>query len=115
VKPPERAIRVWPGQPHPLGATWDGQGVNFAIFSEHATSVDLCLFDSESDRQETHRVRFTEQTDQVWHGYLPDLRPGQLYGYRIHGPYQPDEGHRFNAHKVVLDPYVRALGRGITW
>lgn len=108
-------LRVWPGQSHPLGATWDGKGVNFAIFSEHATAVDLCLFDSETDRAETHRVPLTEQTDQVWHGYLPDLRPGQLYGYRIHGPYLPGAGHRFNAHKVVLDPYARALGRGITW
>ena len=115
MNPPGTMLRVWPGQPHPLGATWDGQGVNFAIFSEHATAVDLCLFDSESDRAETHRVPLTEQSDQVWHGYLPDLRPGQLYGYRIHGPYRPVDGHRFNAHKVVLDPYARALGRGITW
>ena len=115
VHPPGVMLRVWPGRSHPLGATWDGQGVNFAIFSEHATAVDLCLFDSASDQQEAHRVPLTEQTDQVWHGYLPDLSPGQLYGYRVHGPYQPDNGHRFNAHKVVLDPYARALGRGITW
>lgn len=115
MNPAGSTLKVWPGQPHPLGAIWDGQGVNFAIFSEHATAVDLCLFDSASDRIETHRVPMVEQTDQVWHGYLPDLRPGQLYGYRVHGPYHPGDGHRFNANKVVLDPYARALGRGITW
>ena len=112
---PESGPRVWPGHPHPLGASGDGHGVNFAIFSEHATAVDLCLFDSAADTRETHRVRIKEQTDLVWHGYLPDLQPGQLYGYRIHGPYDPQQGHRFNASKVVLDPYARALGRGITW
>ncbi|MCH2212071.1 MAG: glycogen debranching protein GlgX [Fuerstiella sp.] len=115
MKPAGTMLRVWPGQPDPLGATWDGQGVNFAIFSEHATAVDLCLFDSESDTQEAHRLSLTERTHQVWHGYLPNICPGQLYGYRIHGPYLPDQGHRFNPHKVVLDPYTRALGRGITW
>ena len=109
MNPAGSTLKVWPGQPHPLGAIWDGQGVNFAIFSEHATAVDLCLFDSASDRIETHRVPMVEQTDQVWHGYLPDLRPGQLYGYRVHGPYHPGDGHRFNANKVVLEPYARPL------
>ncbi len=108
-------IRVWPGRPNPLGATWDGGGVNFALFSEHATRVELCLFDSVTDRTETHTVPLREQTDRVWHGYLPDVRPGQLYGYRVHGPYEPHNGHRFNHHKILLDPYARAIGRGIGW
>ncbi len=107
--------RVWPGKPNPLGATWDGGGVNFALFSEHATKVELCLFSSVTDRTETHTVNLREQTDRVWHGYLPDIRPGQLYGYRVHGPYDPAVGHRFNPHKVLLDPYARAIGRGIGW
>jgi isoamylase len=107
--------RIWPGKPYPLGATWDGGGVNFALFSEHATKVVLCLFDSASDRTESVCVLLREQTDRVWHGYLPDVRPGQLYGYRVHGPWDPYAGHRFNAHKIVLDPYARAIGRGIGW
>ena len=107
--------RVWPGRPNPLGATWDGGGVNFALFSEHATKVELCLFNSATDRTEAHTVVLKEQTDRVWHGYLPDVRPGQLYGYRVHGPYDPHAGHRFNPHKVLLDPYARAIGRGIGW
>lgn len=108
-------MKVWPGKPSPLGATWDGQGVNFALFSEHATNVELCLFDSEDSRHETHRIELKQQTDQVWHGYLPDARPGQLYGYRVTGPYDPHSGHRFNAHKVLLDPYSRAIGRDVRW
>ncbi len=107
--------RVWPGKPNPLGATWDGGGVNFALFSEHATAVVLCLFDAATDRTESVGVQLKEQTDRVWHGYLPDVRPGQLYGYRVHGPYDPLAGHRFNANKVLLDPYARAIGRGIGW
>jgi isoamylase len=107
--------RVWPGRPNPLGATWDGGGVNFALFSEHATSVELCLFDTIEDREESSRVLLKEQTDRIWHVYLPDIRPGQLYGYRVHGPFDPPAGHRFNAHKVLLDPYARAIGRGIGW
>ena len=107
--------RVWPGKPNPLGATWDGSGVNFALFSEHATKVELCLFDSPTDRTEVWTVVLKEQTDRIWHGYLPDVRPGQLYGYRVHGPYDPLAGHRFNPHKVLLDPYAKAIGRGIGW
>ena len=76
-------MKVWPGHPYPLGATWDGSGVNFALFSENATGVELCLFDSENRNHETKRIRMTEQTDQVWHVYLPEARPGQLYGYRV--------------------------------
>ncbi len=108
-------MRVHPGQPYPLGATWDGRGVNFALFSEHATKVELCLFDSPTARSETHRIALPEHTDQVWHAYLPQVRPGQLYGYRVHGPYEPHEGHRFNPNKVVLDPYAKAIGRSLQW
>ena len=108
-------MRVWPGRSQPLGATWDGLGVNVALFSEHATAVDLCLFDTPSDTGEARRIRLPERTDHVWHGYLPDIRPGQLYGFRVEGPYAPEAGHRFNPSKVVLDPYARALGRALTW
>ena len=108
-------MRVWPGIPYPLGATWDGVGVNFALFSEHATRVELCLFDSADATSESLTIPLTEQTDMVWHGYLPDVRPGQLYGYRVHGPYAPHQGHRFNPHKVVLDPYARVIGRAVKW
>ncbi|HOG28303.1 MAG TPA: glycogen debranching protein GlgX, partial [Vicinamibacterales bacterium] len=108
-------MRVWPGRPHPLGATWDGLGVNVALFSEHATGVDICLFDTASDARETHRIPLSERTDFVWHAYLPDVRPGQLYGFRVHGPYAPEAGHRFNPAKVVLDPYARAIGRRLRW
>lgn len=108
-------IRQWPGQPFPLGATWDGNGVNLAVFSENATAIELCLFDSASDRVESHCIPLMERTHQAWHGYFPDLRPGQLYGIRVHGPYAPEHGHRFNPNKILLDPYTRALGRGISW
>ncbi len=108
-------MRIWPGRPYPLGATWDGAGVNLALFSENATKVELCLFDSGEEPHETHRIPLTEQTDQVWHSYLPDVEPGQLYGYRVHGPYEPAKGHRFNPNKVVLDPYVKAIGRDLRW
>ncbi|WP_077026265.1 glycogen debranching protein GlgX [Fuerstiella marisgermanici] len=108
-------IRQWPGKPYPLGATWDGSGVNFAVFSENATRVEVCLFDSPTDRTETHCLPLTEQTHLAWHGYFPDLKPGQLYGIRVHGPYNPHAGHRFNGNKILLDPYTRAVGRGISW
>jgi glycogen operon protein len=108
-------MRIWPGRPYPLGATWDGAGVNFAIFSEHATKVELCLFDAPDATREAQRVTLPEQTDMVWHGYLPDVEPGQLYGYRIHGPYDPERGHRFNPAKIVLDPYAKAIGRDVAW
>jgi glycogen operon protein len=108
-------MRIWPGRPYPLGATWDGAGVNFAIFSEHATKVELCLFDSVESKREAVRVPLPEQTDQVWHGYFPDVEIGQLYGYRVHGLYDPANGHRFNPNKVVLDPYAKAIGRDLSW
>ena len=109
------SLRIWPGRPYPLGATWDGSGVNFALFSEHATGVELCLFDDAGAEKEGHRIPLRERTDQVWHCYLPDCLPGQLYGYRVHGPYEPDHGHRFNPNKVVLDPYAKLIGRDVAW
>src|SRR5690606_8906482 len=93
----------------------DGAGVNFALFSEHATKVELCLFDSADDEKEAMRIELPEQTDQVWHGYFPDLVPGQLYGYRVHGPWEPEHGHRFIPNKVLLDPYAKAIGRDLRW
>ena len=102
------------GAPYPLGATWDGIGVNFALFSEHAERVDLCLFDARG-RRELHRLHLPGYTDGVWHGYVPDARPGVKYGYRVHGPYDPARGHRFNAHKLLLDPYARQLSGSIRW
>lgn len=98
--------RVWPGNPYPLGAAWDGKGVNFALFSAHAEKVELCLFDS-SGQREIERLALTENTDQIWHGYVPGLWPGALYGYRVSGPYEPQIGHRFNHHKLLLDPYAK--------
>ncbi|MEI8394749.1 MAG: glycogen debranching protein GlgX [Rhodospirillaceae bacterium] len=110
----EAGMPVWPGRPYPLGATWDGFGVNFALFSANAEKVELCLFDSGGQR-ETHRITLPEYTDEIWHGYLPDVRPGQLYGYRVHGPYRPEQGHRFNPHKLLIDPYTRALVGQVKW
>ena len=108
-------MRIWPGSPYPLGATWDGEGVNFALFSENATAVELCLFGRPYDPQETHRIRIEECTDFVWHVYLPEIRPGQLYGYRVHGLYEPEVGLRFNPAKVLIDPYAKAIAGNIDW
>jgi isoamylase len=107
-------IRVWPGEPFPLGATWNGKGVNFALFSENAERVELCLFDP-SGQHETDRIELREYTNDVWHGYLPDVVPGQLYGYRVFGPYAPERGHRFNHHKLLIDPYARMLQGQFVW
>ncbi len=107
-------MKIWPGQPYPLGATWDGSGVNFALFSENATAVELCLFDRSDPMKET-RIPVTEQTGKVWHIYLPEAGPGLLYGYRVHGPYQPLEGHRFNPAKLLRDPYAKALTGILRW
>jgi glycogen operon protein len=116
VHPSARSpVRVWPGSPYPLGASWDGEGTNFAIFSRHATAVDLCLFDTAEAAAETARVRLRERTDDVWHAYLPDVRPGQFYGYRVHGPYAPAQGHRFNPAKLLLDPYARSISGPVRW
>jgi isoamylase len=106
--------RIDDGAPLPLGATWDGKGVNFALFSAHATAVDLCLFER-TGRRETDRIRLPRRTDQVWHVYVDGLCPGQLYGYRVHGPYEPQRGHRFNPHKLLIDPYARQLFGRIRW
>ncbi len=108
-------MRIQPGSPYPLGATWDGLGVNFALFSEHATAVELCLFDSVDATAESVRLKLPEQTDMVWHGRLVGVGPGQLYGYRVYGPYEPTAGHRFNPAKIVLDPYAKAVGRTLRW
>ena len=109
------SLRTRPGRPYPLGATWDGAGVNFALFSDHATGGALCLFDPADPSREAHRVPLVERTDQVWHVYLPEGRPGLLYGYRVDGPYEPAAGHRFNARKVLLDPYAKAIAGTIEW
>ena len=108
-------MKTRPGRPYPLGATWEGAGVNFSIYSEHATGVELCLFDGRGGDQQIARIRLTEQTDQVWHVHLPEIRPGQRYGYRVHGPYDPTNGHRFNPAKLLLDPYAKAIDRTIRW
>jgi glycogen operon protein len=110
----EGRMQVWPGRPHPLGATWDGKGVNFALFAENADAVELCLFDG-TGLHEVSRIRLPEYTDQCWHGYLPDARPNLLYGYRVYGPYRPQDGHRFNPHKLLLDPYAKAIHGTIRW
>jgi isoamylase len=109
------ARTVLPGKPYPLGAQPDGRGTNFALFSEHAEQVELCLFDSPEDEHEAERIPLTEQTDMVWHGYLPAVAPGQVYGFRVHGPYEPRSGHRFNPNKLLLDPYARAITRDLRW
>jgi glycogen operon protein len=107
-------LTVWPGRPDPLGATWDGHGTNFALYSQSALRVDLCLF-GETDGQETERVALPERTRNVWHGYLRGVAPGQLYGYRVHGPYAPRDGLRFNPNKLLIDPYARAIDGRVDW
>ncbi|HEY7241005.1 MAG TPA: glycogen debranching protein GlgX [Burkholderiales bacterium] len=106
------AARVREGLPYPRGASWDGKGVNFAVYSAHATKVEVCLFEK---NQERARIELPEYRDETFHGYVPELRPGQVYGYRVHGPYAPEEGHRFNPNKLVLDPYARAHIGGLKW
>ena len=99
-------VPLWPGKPYPLGSSWDGKGTNFAIFSENATNVELCLFDKQN--KET-RITLTEVSNFVWHGYLPGISPGQKYGFRVHGPYEPSQGRRFNPNKLLIDPYAKAI------
>src|SRR5688572_12259537 len=105
---------VWPGNPYPRGATFDGEGVNFSLFSAHATKVELCIFDP-SGRHERQRIDVKERTDEIWHCYLPEARPGLLYGYRIHGPYEPEKGHRFNPNKLLIEPYARHIQGPLRW
>jgi isoamylase len=105
---------VWPGEPYPRGATWDGEGVNFALFAANAASVELCIFDA-SGKHELQRIEVRERTDEVWHCYLPEARPGTLYGYRVHGPYDPERGHRFNPHKLLIEPYAKHIQGPLHW
>ena len=107
-------MRTRPGSAHPLGATWDGEGVNFAVYSGQATSVELCLFDTANASKESIRIPMLQRTNRVWHVYLPDARPGQLYGYRVSGPYAPEQGQRYNPHKLLIDPYAKAIAGKIT-
>lgn len=108
-------MQIGPGKPSPLGATWDGLGTNFALFSEHATKVELCLFDSAEDTQEKIRIELTEKNAFVWHAYIKDIKPGQIYGYRVYGPYEPENGHRFNPNKLLIDPYAKCVMRSVHW
>ena len=103
---------AWPGGPFPLGPTWDGQGTNFSLFSEHASRVELCLFDADGGEE---RIPVTERTAHNWHCYVPGVGPGQRYGYRVHGPYLPEDGHRFNPAKLLIDPYAKAIEGDIDW
>jgi isoamylase len=107
--------KIYPGKPYPLGATWDGKGVNFALFAENATGVELCLFDGEGSDQTEERIHIAERTHQVWHCYLPGISPGQLFGYRVIGDYDPASGHRFNANKLLIDPYAKAISGIVDW
>ena len=102
------------GRPTPRGATWDGNGDYFSLFSAHATKVELCLFDATGEK-EVERISLPEYTDQIWHGYLPGIQPGTPYGYRVHGPYEPEAGHRFNPNKLLLDPYAYAHMGELKW
>jgi isoamylase len=105
---------VWPGQPYPRGATWDGEGVNFSLFSARAEKVELCIFD-QTGKHEVQRIELRERTDEVWHCYLPEARPGLLYGYRVYGPYDPEKGDRFNPHKLLIEPYAKHLQGPLVW
>jgi glycogen operon protein len=108
-------MKTWPGQPYPLGSTWDGRGANFALFSENATAVELCLFDREDPGRQTDAIRLTDRTNYVWHTYLPEARPGLLYGYRAYGPSDARKGYRFNPAKLLLDPYAKAIDGDVVW
>ncbi len=114
MKEPTAITAVWPGRPYPRGATWDGEGVNFAVFSELAEKVELCIFD-DAGRHERQRIVLRERTDDVWHCYLPEARPGLVYGYRVYGPYKPEEGLRFNPHKLLADPYAKDFAGTLRW
>jgi len=109
------SFRLWQGNSYPLGANWNGEGTNFALFSENAEKVELCLYDAADPLKELVRLQLRERTDHVFHGYMPDVKPGMLYAYRVHGPWQPEEGHRFNANKLLIDPYAKAVTGGFVW
>ena len=102
-------LNVLPGKPYPLGATWDGEGINFCLYADNATHVELCLFNSTKSKTESARIKMYQRTHAVWHTYIRDLKPGQLYAYRVHGAYEPHNGHRFNPNKLLLDPYAKAI------
>jgi len=106
---------AYPGNPYPQGATWDGHGVNFTLFAKHAEGVELCLFDSSSTDAKEERIKITERNHEVWHIYIPEIQPGQLYGFRVYGPYDPQKGHRFNPNKLLIDPYAKAIAGAIDW
>src|SRR5690606_22786712 len=108
-------IKALVGSSYPLGATFDGNGVNFALYAENAEAVELCLFENETDDKESMKIKIKERTHQVWHIYIPDIGPGQLYGYRVHGPYEPKQGHRFNPNKLLIDPYAKAIAGTLRW
>jgi isoamylase len=108
-------MKAYPGSPYPLGATWNGEGVNFALYADNATAVELCLFDSPKGQPETIKIKIKERTHHIWHVFLPDARPGQLYGYRVHGSYSPEEGYRYNPNKLLIDPYSKAISGTIDW
>jgi isoamylase len=112
--PARRTPPIREGLPHPRGASWDGKGTNFALFSAHATKVEVCLFDDKGEK-ELERIELPEYTNQIRHGYLPDVRPRAIYGYRVYGPYEPEAGHRFNPNKLLLDPYAVALTGELKW
>ncbi|RDV16718.1 glycogen debranching enzyme GlgX [Pontibacter diazotrophicus] len=111
----QKKTTVYPGSPYPLGANWDGKGVNFALYADNATGVELCLFNSVEDDKESVKIKMTERSHQVWHAYLPGIEPGQLYGYRVHGPFDPHNGHRYNPNKLLIDPYAKAISGTIEW
>jgi isoamylase len=115
TSPESVEVKALPGKPYPLGATWDGKGVNFSVFSEYADGVELCLFSPDNDQEEYVKIKIEEVTHHIWHVYVPDLKPGQLYGYRVSGPYDPENGHRFNPNKLLIDPYCKALDGEIRW
>src|SRR4051812_17756723 len=108
-------MNVFPGDPFPLGSYWDGKGVNFALYARHAEKVELCLFNKAKGEKEYERIRVNERSHDVWHLYIEGLAPGQLYGYRVYGPYEPGKGHRFNSNKVLLDPYAKAICSVVEW
>ncbi|MBD3347450.1 MAG: glycogen debranching protein GlgX [Chitinivibrionales bacterium] len=108
-------IKVWPGKPFPLGANWDGHGTNFSLYSEHATQVELLLFDEADSSSARHIIQLKERTAFIWHCYIPGVKSPQLYAYRVYGPFEPENGHRFNPNKVLLDPYAKALSNSFEW
>ena len=115
ITQPEQRLPVWPGEPYPLGATWSESGVNFSLYSEHAHRVELLLFEHADASCAQYVLKLPDKTGPVWHGFVPGLKPGQLYGYRVYGPFDPEHGHLFNPHKVLLDPYAKAIGRPVRW